>query len=61
MKRVSVKTVDGGRNEFILEGSVTTFINERPEAKFMVFPVDGGIKIFNLQNIVSFTEIEIEE
>ena len=63
MKKISIKTVDGSRFDYIdkdnLMPSAMTLLNGSPVNAFYGFPVDGGYKFFNQRNIVSVTETEI--
>ena len=67
MKMISIKTVDGSRFDIEidpnLQKTVEDMIQEAGDryVSFFKFPVDGGNKYFNIQNIVSITEKEIEE
>ena len=59
MTRVSVKTVDGSRFEYIAESEED--VEDMPSSGLYGFPVDGGIKYFNMCNVVSVTITEVKE
>lgn len=63
MKKISIKTVDGSRFDYIdkdnLIQDAMTLLNKWPVNAFYGFPVEGGYKFFNQRNIVSVTETEI--
>jgi len=60
LKKISVKCIDGSRfdiecqnNEYLLEESL--------HSKFIVFNAKNGRIAFNIRNIVSIKETEIED
>ena len=58
--RYTVKTLDGNRYEFKKTAQID--FNRIPATRvFYGFLVDGGIKYFNIDNVVSITEYEEEE
>ena len=66
MKKISIKTVDGGRFDYTdkdnLIPSIYNLMNGLPHGNFFYgFPVENGIKFFNIQNIVSITEKEVDD
>lgn len=65
MKTYSIKTVDGSRFDYVdvdnLIISVENLVAHLAENCFMGFPVENGNKYFNLRNIVSITEREVDE
>lgn len=56
--KYSIKTVDGSRFDFETEPGTGDSLMDSidPGAMFLGLPIDGGIKYFNLRNIVSITE-----
>ena len=52
-------TVDGSRFEYIAESEHE--IDDMPSMGLYGFPVEGGIKWFNMQNVVSVTVTEVNE
>ena len=60
MKKYSIKTVDGSRfdHEMQPEEKRTPIQMLNDGAKFFSLIIDGGRKYFNVQNIVSITEID---
>lgn len=67
MKEISIKTVDGSRFDTTSDGVTQKTAEEmileaaKSGAHFLQFFVDGGNKYFNIQNIVSITEKEIDD
>ena len=63
MKKVSVKTIDGSRNEFIVEDGdvfdIDKFACYRWDAEYVGVPIKDGIKYFNKMHIVSITVTEM--
>lgn len=63
MKKISIKTVDGSRFDYIdkdnLIKDVRTVLKGWPVNSFLGFPIDGGLKYFNKDNVVTITETEI--
>ena len=59
MKKVSVKTLDGNRNEFeVPDGWDVNSLISTYYSRFLEFYIDNGTKYFNIDNIVSITERE---
>ena len=68
MRKISIKTVDGGRFDYVdAEGKykgIEEEINQTTSINpnfFIGFPVEGGTKFFNMVNVVSITEKEVDE
>ena len=63
-KKISVKCVDGSRFDFVdKDGKVKDpdeFIFACAKSQFSVFPVEGGFKYFNRDNVVSITVKEAD-
>ena len=58
--RYTVKTLDGNRYEFRHIPQID--LNRLPAVRtFYGFPIDDGIKYFNIDNVVSITEYEEED
>jgi len=57
--------VDGGRFDYVDKGNhipdLAEAINNMPKDCFYGFPVDGGAKYFNMRNVVSITEKEVDD
>ena len=60
-KKVSIKTVDGSRNDFIMDDFDIQEYSSLDGNLYKGVPIDCGTKWFNLRNIVSITEREVEE
>lgn len=60
-KRYSIKTVDGSRFDYTTQCPYNIFDGIRKEDIFISFKTDTGKKYFNIMNIVSITEIEVDE
>ena len=64
-KQYKIKTVDGSRFEFIDKDNIVLSLDHYLEAHavnaFVGFPIDNGIKYFNLHNVVSITEQTVDE
>ena len=63
MKKVSIKTVDGSRNEYTVKDG-DKFDNDKfayifENAEYISFPIQDGVKFINKENIVSITVTEI--
>ena len=65
MRKISIKTVDGSRFDYEdkdeLIPDVKALLNSWPIGAFYGFPIEGGYKYFNKDNIVSITEKEITD
>ena len=63
MKKVSIKTVDGSRNEFYVEYgddfNLAKFDCCRGGSDFVGVPIKDGVKFFNKSHIVSITVTEM--
>ena len=63
MKKISIKTVDGSRNEYVVEDGdvfdMDKFSSYYGSAEYVGIPIKDGIKYFNKMNIVSITVTEI--
>ena len=61
MTKISIKTVDGSRFDYLdKDGTFDNLGRELETNSFIVFPVDGGRKFINIDRIVSITETEVE-
>lgn len=66
MKRYSIKTVDGNRYVFDdsdgkIEAQIVRWLYTMSKATTLVIGLPDCAKIFNIQNIVSITETEVNE
>ena len=63
MKKISIKTVDGSRNEYVVEDGdvfdIDKFASYYGSTEYFGIPIKDGIKYFNKMNIVSITVTEI--
>ena len=63
-KKISVKCVDGSRFDYVDETNLISdennFLNECVLLQFIGFPVEGGFKYFNRDNVVSITVKEAD-
>ena len=62
MRKVSIKTIDGSRNEFIVEDGDIFDIDQfyyHGNAEYVGIPIKDGIKYFNKMHIVSITVTEM--
>ena len=61
MKKVSIKTVDGSRFDYEdRDGRFDNLEEELECNSFLIFPVEGGRKFFNIYQIVSISEKEVD-
>ena len=66
MKKINIKTVDGSRFEYYDKNSVIDSVEDYiggdyAANTFVGFPVDRGTKYFNMRNVVSITEIDVDD
>lgn len=59
MRRVSIKTVDGSRFEFVDDGKYS-FTNVLALPDFLTIEIYGGRKLINMKNVISITETEVD-
>lgn len=60
-KQISIKTVDGSRNNFIVDDFDIQEFSSLDGNLYNGIPIEDGTKWFNLRNIVSITETEVDE
>ena len=64
-KKISVKCVDGSRFDYVdnecLIKEANEFVGSWREGCFFGFPVEGGFKYFNRDNVVSITVKEADD
>ena len=66
MKRYSIKTVDGNRYVFDdsdgrIKVQITRWLYNASDTKALVINLPDCAKLFNIRNIVSITESEVDE
>lgn len=66
MKKISIKTVDGSRFDYVDKDNkipnLYNLLNSGISGNFFYgFLVENGIKFFNTANIVSITEKEVDD
>ena len=59
VRRVSIKTVDGSRFEFVDDGKYS-FTNVLALPDFLSIEICGGRKLINMKNVISITETEVD-